>query len=78
MRSTPDGLVVFAEEEARQACGPDAEIWQDGLRWGVNHPVNRIRQGGSGPTTATERSLGFCSTCGMELLPTGACGYCDD
>ena len=44
--------------------------------WFVAHPINQVRSGGD-RSRDRRREAAFCTTCGMQLSLTGACGSCD-
>jgi hypothetical protein len=66
-----------SENEAREACGDEAHIWQWNSRnWGVSHPVNKIRSGSGDRTATTIPDLGTCDVCYMKRAASGSCD-CD-
>jgi hypothetical protein len=70
-----------SEEEARDAAGDtEVDAWPSERgtgRWGVSHPVHRMRDTSGSRTAPEERDYGSCPDCFVRRSATGAC-LCSD
>lgn len=63
------------EEEARLAAGSDTNPWESDREpalWGIDHPENRIGQGGGGPAKV-QVEYGICPVHHLALPASGVC-----
>lgn len=66
----------FATREEADAAG-GVSTWPYGRRWGITHPVHKMRDGGA-VRQASLTSERFCPTCHTELPLSGVCSYCEE